>query len=104
MDLGIGVGWLWEEFDVFGIFWKRWGVRIDEYVEVMCILWSGNSMVFDGEFVFFVGILLNFKLVLGNVFIVVGGYIEVAARRAGRLGDGFWPGGGDLGYLMDVMW
>jgi len=103
VDLGIGVGWLREEFDALGIPWKRRGARTDEYVEVMRTLWSGNSVAFDGEFASFAGVSSNPKPVSGNVPIVVGGHTEAAARRAGRLGDGFWPGRGDLGHLMGVM-
>ena len=103
VDLGIGVGWLREEFDALGIPWKRRGARTDEYVEVMRTLWSGNSVAFDGEFTSFAGVSSNPKPVSGNVPIVVGGHTEAAARRAGRLGDGFWPGRGDLGHLMGVM-
>ena len=32
MELGIGVGWLEEEFGVLGIPWERRGARTDEYV------------------------------------------------------------------------
>ena len=42
----------------------------------------------------------------GTVPIVVGGHTEVAARRAGRLGDGFFPGKGtreQLAHLISVM-
>ena len=103
VDLGIGVGWLREEFDALGIPWKRRGARTDEYVEIMRTLWSGDSVAFDGEFASFAGVSSNPKPVSGNVPIVVGGHTEAAARRAGRLGDGFWPGRGDLGYLIGIM-
>ena len=69
----------------------------------MRTLWSGNSVAFDGEFTSFAGVSSNPKPVSGNVPIVVGGHTEAAARRAGRLGNGFWPGRGDLGHLIDVM-
>ena len=42
----------------------------------------------------------------GRVPIVVGGHSQAAARRAGRLGDGFFPGKGsheELAALFDVM-
>ena len=103
VDLGIGVGWLREEFDALGIPWKRRGARTDEYVEIMRTLWSGNSVAFDGEFASFTGVSSNPKPVSGNVPIVVGGHTEAAARRAGRLGDGFWPGRGDLNHLIGIM-
>ena len=103
IDLGIGVGWLREEFDALGIPWERRGARTDEYVAAMRTLWSGNSVTFEGDFVSFSGVSSNPKPVGGTVPIIVGGHTDAAARRAGRLGDGFWPGTGDLDHLLDVM-
>jgi len=103
VDLGIGVGWLREEFDAVGIPWERRGARTDEYVAAMRTLWDGDNVSFDGDFVSFDRVSSNPKPVHGSVPIVVGGHSEAAARRAGRLGDGFWPGKGDLDHLLDVM-
>ncbi len=103
VDLGIGVGWLREEFDALGIPWERRGARTDEYVAAMRTLWGADSVSFDGEFVSFSGVSSNPKPVGGSVPIVIGGHSDAAARRAGRLGDGFWPGKGDLDHLLDVM-
>ena len=103
IDLGIGVGWLREEFDALGIPWERRGARTDEYVAAMRTLWSGDSVAFEGDFVSFSGVSSNPKPVDGTVPIIVGGHTDAAARRAGRLGDGFWPGTGDLDHLLDVM-
>ena len=103
VDLGIGVGWLREEFDALGIPWERRGARTDEYVAAMRTLWSDNSVSFDGDFVSFSSVSSNPKPVNGSVPIVIGGHSDAAARRAGRLGDGFWPGKGDLDHLLDVM-
>ena len=52
-ELGIGVGWLKEEFEALGVPWERRGARTDEYVAVMRELWGGNEVSFDGEFVSF---------------------------------------------------
>jgi probable F420-dependent oxidoreductase len=103
VDLGIGVGWLREEFDALGIPWERRGARTDEYVAAMRTLWGADSVSFDGEFVSFSGVSSNPKPVGGSVPIVIGGHSDAAARRAGRLGDGFWPGKGDLDHLLDIM-
>ena len=39
VDLGIGVGWLKEEFDALNVPWERRGRRTDEYLEVLRTLW-----------------------------------------------------------------
>ena len=102
-ELGIGVGWLKEEFDALGIPWERRGARTDEYVAVMQKLWSGNEVSFDGEFVSFENISSNPKPVNGSVPITIGGHSDAAARRAGRIGNGFFPGNGDLQHMLNLM-
>jgi hypothetical protein len=41
--------------------------------------------------------------VAGSVPVVVGGHSPAAARRAGRVGDGFFPGKGDLPALLEEV-
>mgnify|MGYP001043442970 FL=1 len=103
VELGIGVGWLKEEFDALGIPWERRGARTDEYVAVMLKLWSGNEVSFDGEFVSFENVSSNPKPVHGSVPITIGGHSDAAARRAGRIGNGFFPGNGDLQHMLNLM-
>ncbi|MBQ91387.1 MAG: LLM class F420-dependent oxidoreductase [Acidimicrobiaceae bacterium] len=103
VDLGIGVGWLREEFDALGIPWERRGARTDEYVAAMRTLWGDDRVSFDGDFVSFDEVSSNPKPANGSVPIFIGGHSEAAARRAGRLGDGFFPGKGDLDALLDTM-
>src|SRR5256885_1845815 len=50
VDLGIGVGWLREEFDALGVPFERRGARTDEYVDVMRRLWTEPSSEVAGEF------------------------------------------------------
>jgi len=101
--LGIGVGWLEEEFTALNVPWARRGARTDEYVDVMRRLWSQSSVDYSGEFVSFRGMNSNPKPVRGAVPVIVGGHSAAAARRAGRIGDGFVPLGGDIPELVDVM-
>jgi len=103
MELGIGVGWLEEEFDALGIPFARRGARTDEYVEVMRALWDADHAEHQGEFVSFTGASVNPKPARGRVPIHVGGHTEVSARRAGRLGDGYFPGKGDIPTLVDIV-
>ncbi len=103
VELGIGIGWLKEEFEALGIPWERRGPRTEEYMEVMRRLWAADDVSFDGEFVSFANITSNPKPANGRVPIHIGGHSRAAAERAGRVGDGFWPGKGDLGELYDIV-
>ena len=103
-ELGIGVGWLKEEFLAMGVPFERRGKRADEYIAAMRALWLEDGASFDGEFVKFQDVSCNPKPV-GRVPIIVGGHSEAAARRAGHLGDGFFPSVGaqvDTFPLFDV--
>ncbi len=100
IELGIGVGWLREEFAALGVPFERRGKRADEYVAAMRALWREDGASFSGEFVNFQRVSCNPKPVAGSVPIIVGGHSEAAARRAGRLGDGFFP---SIGAQVDTM-
>jgi probable F420-dependent oxidoreductase len=94
VELGIGVGWLAEEFDAIGVPFRGRGSRTDEYVAAMRALWTGEAASFEGEHVSFRDCFLRPTPVRGSVPVHVGGHTDHAARRAGRLGDGFFPGKG----------
>ncbi|HCO02598.1 MAG TPA: LLM class F420-dependent oxidoreductase [Actinobacteria bacterium] len=103
--LGVGVGWLEEEFDVLGVPFERRGARADEYVAAMRSLWSASEegATFQGEFASFERAKLYPKPTRETgVPIVIGGHSEASARRAGRIGDGFFPAKGDLAHLFEV--
>jgi probable F420-dependent oxidoreductase len=100
IELGIGVGWLREEFAALGVPFERRGRRADEYVAAMRALWREDGASFAGEFVRFERVSCNPKPVARGVPIIVGGHSEAAARRAGRLGDGFFP---SIGAQIDTM-
>ena len=101
--LGIGVGWLREEFDALGVPFEGRGARTDESIAAMRALWAGDDASFGGKLVRFEGMSCNPKPVRGTVPILVGGHSEAAARRAGRLGDGFFPATGLQGPLQPLI-
>jgi len=89
--LGIGIGWLREEFIALGIPWERRAKRTREYVEAMRGLW-GEQNDYAGEFVNFKGALSYPKPISGAALpILVGGQSEAALKRAAAYGDG-WCG------------
>lgn len=106
IELGIGVGWLKEEFDALGVPWEHRGKRADEHIAALRVLWARDDASYSGQFVKFSGVSSNPKPANGKVPIVVGGHSEAAARRAGRLGDGFFPlnaGQHEIGPLIEMM-
>lgn len=100
--LGIGSGWLEEEFDALGVPFAGRGDRTDEYVDVMRSLWTEDMASFDGEFTNFSNVACNPKPFSGTVPIHIGGHSKRAARRAGQLGDGFFPAEGNIPELIDI--
>jgi len=103
LELGIGVGWLKEEFKALGVPFEKRGARTDEYMEAMRALWAKDDASYDGKFVSFKGMSCNPKPVKGRVPIHIGGHSEAAARRAARYGDGFFPATGSQVDIRPVI-
>jgi probable F420-dependent oxidoreductase len=101
--LGIGVGWLAEEFAALGVPFEDRGARTDEYVAAMRALWSQERASFQGRFVSFTDVFCRPRPAGGRVPIIVGGDTKAAARRAGRLGDGYFPARGAPADLLAEM-
>jgi probable F420-dependent oxidoreductase len=106
MLLGIGVGWLEEEFDAIGVPFAERGKRTDEYVAAMRALWTEDKASYHGEFVNFDECIMRPQPANGPIPVHVGGHTDIAARRAGRLGDGYFPGKGtheELARTFDIV-
>jgi probable F420-dependent oxidoreductase len=103
VELGLGVGWLREEFDALGVSWERRGARNDEYVAAMQALWAGPHAEFHGEFVNFAPVTCSPRPIQSAIPILVGGDTDAAINRTVRIGSGYFPGEGSaerLGALI----
>ncbi|HVB77628.1 MAG TPA: LLM class F420-dependent oxidoreductase [Candidatus Nitrosotalea sp.] len=81
------------EFEAFGVPLQPRGRRTDEYIEAMKALWTQPQASYQGRYVTFEGAEMYPKPVQKpHPPVWVGGWMDQAAARAGRLGDGWIPG------------
>ncbi len=103
VELGLGVGWMREEFDALGVPWERRGARNDEYIAAMRALWAGPHAEFHGEFVDFPPVTCSPRPVQESIPVLVGGDTDAAISRAVRIADGYFPGEGDTERLTALL-
>jgi probable F420-dependent oxidoreductase len=90
--LGVGVGWMVEEFDALGAPFRERGAVSDEQLEAIERLWRDERPRFEGRFFRFRDIAFFPKpLQRPRIPVWVGGEGERAQRRAGRYGDAWFP-------------
>jgi probable F420-dependent oxidoreductase len=88
VELGIGVGWCEEEFDLLGQSFAKRGKRTDEMVRLMKALWEPGWTEFEGEF--YSTPRLEMTPSPPRIPVYAGGLSDIALRRAAGL-DG-WIG------------
>lgn len=104
MTLGIGIGWLEEEFKSLDIPFGERAARTEECVAALRSLWSAGPSEFHGKYYNWDALESNPKPVQGSKLpIVIGGHVAPAARRAARIGDGLFPALGDVAQLKALF-
>jgi probable F420-dependent oxidoreductase len=89
--LGVGAGWLTEEFDALGVPFRTRGRRLDESLAVLRDCLAGGPVEHHGDIFDFAA--LEMTPVPVNVPLVIGGNSDAALRRAARSGDGWFSSG-----------
>lgn len=88
--LGVGVGWMREEFELLGQDFDTRGKRLDEMIPALRELWRGGWVSFEGHY-YSVPEMMIEPHPPAPVPILCGGESETALRRAARTCDG-WIG------------
>jgi len=102
--MGVGIGWLREEMEVVGVPFGERAARTEEAIHAIRSLWKGEPEAFNGTYYQWGPLHSNPKPVQKpGVPIVIGGNVEGAARRAARVGDGFYPASGSLKTLPSLL-
>lgn len=100
LDLGIGVGWLREEFDALGIPWERRGARTEECLGVMKSLWCDEVSRYDGELYSLPPCVQSPKPVQDpHPPLVFGGESDATFRRIAAMGQGWFA----FGFAPDAL-
>jgi probable F420-dependent oxidoreductase len=100
--LGVGTSPWPEDYELTGVPWARRGKRMDEAIEVIRGLTTGEFFEYHGE-IFDVPAIKMTPAPTVPIPILIGGHHEAALRRAARVGDGWMHGGGDPGDLPGLL-
>jgi len=101
VSLGVGLGWLREEYEQLGRDFGTRGRRLDEMIEVLRTVWAGGMVEHHGEFYDFAPLQMS-PSPTGVVPIYAGGASDAALRRAARRCDG-WLGSGNTPEELAVI-
>lgn len=94
LTLGVGLSPWPEDFTAMGVPWARRGKRMDECIDILRGLWSGEFFSYSGEF-FTLESMKQTPAPPTPIPLLVGGHSDAALRRAVRKGDGWMHAGGD---------
>ena len=92
--VGVGAGWLEQEFEALSVPFAERGPRTDEYLRVYRNLWETETSSFSGQFKHYTKMRMFPKAApnrRGTIPIWVGGNGKASIRRAAELGDGWHP-------------
>ena len=105
LSLGVGISPWREDFDIMGVDFARRGKRMDECMEIVRGLTSGDYYEFHGEFYDIPAIKIC-PVPSEPIPLLVGGHADAALRRAVVRGDGWMHGGGtpeELDALLEKI-
>lgn len=105
LSLGVGLSPWPEDFTAMGVPWARRGKRMDECMDILRGLTSGEFFSYDGEF-FQIDEMKQTPAPSEPIPLLVGGHSDAALKRAVRRGDGWMHAGGDdeeLDRLLDRL-
>ena len=90
LNLGLGLGWVPEEYRMFGVDTKGRGKRLEEFVDVLRNAWTGERFSYGGKFYSYDDIMVR-PAPARSVPIWLGGGTPPALERAARMADGHFP-------------
>ncbi|MFN8475342.1 MAG: TIGR03619 family F420-dependent LLM class oxidoreductase [Anaerolineae bacterium] len=89
--LGLGAGWMAEEFGLVGTTYEDRGRRAVEMAQLMRAFWSGETVQFDGQYWHVHDCQMYPRPANGTIPIYWGGHSEASMRKVAQVGDGWHP-------------
>ena len=97
--LGVGIGWLREEFEACGIPFEGRGARFDDYMVAMRKFWSGDVVEHQSEYINWTGFKSYPKA--PQLPVVMGGNKGKAFARIAKFGNGWFAPTSDAAELAE---
>jgi len=89
LSLGVGAGWMAEEFDALEVPFRTRGSRLDEWIELARACWTGAPAAVDGAHYQLPAGVQCYPVPAHPIPFLIGGHSPAALRRAGTNGDGW---------------
>ncbi|WP_105969981.1 TIGR03619 family F420-dependent LLM class oxidoreductase [Streptomyces geranii] len=104
LDVGLGLGWLRDEYRAAGVPWERRGARLEEWLDAAETIWAGETVRHDGERWTIPPSVIRPKPVQRpRPPVLLGGFSPSTLERVGRRADGWLAAGLPLPALA-AMW
>jgi len=101
--LGVGIGWLAEEFSALGVPFERRGARFDDYIVAMKKIWSGEVVEHQSEFIQWSGFKSYPVPKQSPLPVIIGGSKGKAFERIAKHGDGWYAPTGNADQLAGML-
>ena len=90
LEVGLGLGWMRDEYDSAGVDWSSRGARLDEMLEVWHLMWTSNPVEHQGRFFTVKTSAMDLKPVQrGGPPLLFGAVTPAGMVRVGRRGAGW---------------
>lgn len=105
LDVGLGIGWMRDEYTSAGVDWDTRGRRLDEMLDLWRAMWNDDPASFHGEHFELTESVFGLRPVqVGGPPLWFGGLSAPALRRVGRRGAGWLPVAGLPSAFEQQLW
>ncbi len=101
--LGVGIGWLREEFHALGVPFERRGARFDDYIGAMQKIWAGDVVEHQSDFLDWSGWKSYPTPVQDPLPVIIGGSKGKVFQRIAKYGQGWYAPANDPAQLEPLL-